>query len=285
MRIARFSHGGDVSYGLVLGQDIAPAEGHGVSNGVGSVDGPNGGAGELMLAQLAGHPFGGSADDLKLTGVRFALDQVRLLAPILPSKVVCIGRNYADHIAELGNQRPEEPIIFLKPSTSVIGAGDPIRRPTAISARIDYEGELAVVIGRVCREVPPERAAEVIFGYTCANDVTARDLQSKDGQWTRAKGFDTFCPLGPWIETDVNASDLALTTRLNGEIKQESRTSLLLNDIPTLVAFVTVVMTLLPGDVLLTGTPAGVGPMDEGDEVSVTIEGIGSLTNPVTDRD
>jgi 2-keto-4-pentenoate hydratase/2-oxohepta-3-ene-1,7-dioic acid hydratase in catechol pathway len=285
MRIARFSHGGDVSYGLVLGQDIAPAEGHGVRNGVGSVDGPNVGAGELMLAQLAGHPFGGSADDLKLTGVRFALDQVRLLAPILPSKVVCIGRNYADHIAELGNQRPEEPIIFLKPSTSVIGAGDPIRRPTAISARIDYEGELAVVIGRVCRDVPPERAAEVIFGYTCANDVTARDLQSKDGQWTRAKGFDTFCPLGPWIETDVNASDLALTTRLNGEIKQESRTSLLLNDIPTLVAFVTAVMTLLPGDVLLTGTPAGVGPMDRGDEVSVTIEGIGSLTNPVTDRD
>jgi 2-keto-4-pentenoate hydratase/2-oxohepta-3-ene-1,7-dioic acid hydratase in catechol pathway len=285
MRIARFSHGGDVSYGLVLGQDIAPAEGHGVSNGVGGVDGPNGGAGEGMLAQLAGHPFGGSADDLKLTGVRFALDQVRLLAPILPSKVVCIGLNYADYIAELGNQRPEEPVIFLKPSTSVVGAGDPIRRPTAISARIDYEGELAVVIGRVCREVPPERAAEVIFGYTCANDVTARDLQSKDGQWTRAKGFDTFCPLGPWIETDVNASDLALTTRLNGEIKQESRTSLLLNGIPTLVAFVTAVMTLLPGDVLLTGTPAGVGPMVKGDEVSVTIEGIGSLTNPVTDRD
>jgi 2-keto-4-pentenoate hydratase/2-oxohepta-3-ene-1,7-dioic acid hydratase in catechol pathway len=289
MRIARFSHGGEVSYGLVLHQDTAPAEGHGVSKGVAHVDGQDGdadgGAGQLMLAQLAGHPFGGSADDIKLTGVRFALDQVRLLAPILPSKVVCIGRNYADHIAELGNQRPEEPIIFLKPSTSVVGAGDPIRRPTAISARVDYEGELAVVIGRVCRDVPAERAAEVIFGYTCANDVTARDLQSKDGQWTRAKGFDTFCPLGPWIETDVNASDLALTTRLNGEIKQESRTSLLLNDIPTLVAFVTAVMTLLPGDVLLTGTPAGVGPMDKGDEVSVTIEGIGTLTNPVTDRD
>jgi 2-keto-4-pentenoate hydratase/2-oxohepta-3-ene-1,7-dioic acid hydratase in catechol pathway len=289
MRIARFSHDGEVSYGLVLHQDTAPAEGHGVSKGVAHVDGQDGdadgGAGQLMLAQLAGHPFGGSADDIKLTGVRFALDQVRLLAPILPSKVVCIGRNYADHIAELGNQRPEEPIIFLKPSTSVVGAGDPIRRPTAISARVDYEGELAVVIGRVCRDVPAERAAEVIFGYTCANDVTARDLQSKDGQWTRAKGFDTFCPLGPWIETDVNASDLALTTRLNGEIKQESRTSLLLNDIPTLVAFVTAVMTLLPGDVLLTGTPAGVGPMDKGDEVSVTIEGIGTLTNPVTDRD
>jgi 2-keto-4-pentenoate hydratase/2-oxohepta-3-ene-1,7-dioic acid hydratase in catechol pathway len=289
MRIARFSHGGEVSYGLVLHQDAAPAEGHGVRNGVAHVDDPDGdadsGAGQLMLAQLAGHPFGGSADDIKLTGVRFALDQVRLLAPILPSKVVCIGRNYADHIAELGNQRPTEPIIFLKPSTSVVGAGDPIRRPTAISARIDYEGELAVVIGRVCRDVPAERAAEVIFGYTCANDVTARDLQSKDGQWTRAKGFDTFCPLGPWIETDVNASDLALATRLNGEIKQESRTSLLLNDIPTLVAFVTAVMTLLPGDVLLTGTPAGIGPMDKGDEVSVTIEGIGTLANPVTDRD
>src|SRR5580658_6004245 len=160
MRIARFSHGGEVSYGLVLHQDGAPAEGHGVRNGVAHVDDPDGdadgGAGQLMLAQLAGHPFGGSADDIKLTGVRFALDQVRLLAPILPSKVVCIGRNYADHIAELGNQRPTEPIIFLKPSTSVVGAGDPIRRPTAISARIDYEGELAVVIGRVCRDVPPE---------------------------------------------------------------------------------------------------------------------------------
>jgi 2-keto-4-pentenoate hydratase/2-oxohepta-3-ene-1,7-dioic acid hydratase in catechol pathway len=284
MRIARFSHGREVSYGLVLGQDSSAGELPGAANGTGGGTG-TGTSDDIMLAQLAGHPFGSSADDLKLTGLRFGIDQVRLLAPILPSKVVCIGRNYADHIEELGNERPAEPIIFLKPSTSVSGPGDPIARPTAISQRIDYEGELAVVIGRICREVPAERAADVIFGYTCANDVTARDLQSKDGQWTRAKGFDTFCPLGPWIETDVNAADLALTTRLNDEVRQQSRTSLLLHDVPALIAFVTAVMTLLPGDVLLTGTPAGVGPMDKGDEVSVSIEGIGTLSNPVTDRD
>jgi 2-keto-4-pentenoate hydratase/2-oxohepta-3-ene-1,7-dioic acid hydratase in catechol pathway len=185
----------------------------------------------------------------------------------------------------MGGEPPPEPIIFLKPSTAVCGPGDPIFRPTAISERVDFEGELAVVIGRLCNQVPAEMAASVIFGYTCANDVTARDLQARDGQWTRAKGFDTFCPLGPWVETDVDPSDLALTTELNSEVKQSSRTSLLLHGVPALIAHISQVMTLLPGDVLLTGTPAGVGPMDKGDQVRVTIEGIGSLTNPVTDRD
>ncbi|HEX9066267.1 MAG TPA: fumarylacetoacetate hydrolase family protein [Streptosporangiaceae bacterium] len=289
MRIARFSHNGEVSYGLVLsGQaaagDAGPANGTpvGMSAEPGQATGDDG---QLMIAQLAGHPFGGRPDDIKLTGIRFPLEQVRLLAPMLPSKVICIGKNYADHAREMGGEPPAEPVIFLKPSTAVCGPGDPIFRPAGISARVDYEGELAVVIGRLCNQVPAELAASVIFGYTCANDVTARDLQSRDGQWTRAKGFDTFCPLGPWIETDVDPSDLALTTELNGTVRQSSRTSLLLHDVPALVAFVSQVMTLLPGDVLLTGTPAGIGPMDKGDQVTVTIEGIGSLTNPVTDRD
>jgi 2-keto-4-pentenoate hydratase/2-oxohepta-3-ene-1,7-dioic acid hydratase in catechol pathway len=293
MRIARFSHDGGVSYGLVLPAG-GPAAVEGV-NGGGAVEGVNGGGAaevaadpdddQLSIVQLAGHPFSGEKEDIKLTGARFAVGDVRLLAPILPSKVICIGKNYADHAREMGGEPPAEPVIFLKPSTAVCGPGDPILRPARLSERVDYEGELAVVIGRFCREVPADRVAEVIFGYTCANDVTARDLQSSDGQWTRAKGFDTFCPLGPWIETGVDPADLALTTRLNGEIKQDSRTSLLLHDVSALVMFVSEVMTLLPGDVLLTGTPAGIGPMHKGDEVSVTISGIGTLRNPVADRD
>jgi len=290
VRIARFSHDGQVSYGLVLPAD--PAAAAEAANGAdrakdpGSADVPVGREDDgLIIAQLAGHPFGGKEEDIKLTGARFAVGDVRLLAPILPSKVIGIGRNYADHVREMGGELSAEPVVFLKPSTSVCGPGDPILRPTRLSERVDYEGELAVVVGRLCREVPADRVADVVFGYTCANDVTARDLQARDGQWTRAKGFDTFCPLGPWIETDVNAADAALTTRLNGEIRQDSRTSLLLHDITALIMHVSQVMTLLPGDVLLTGTPAGVGPMEKGDQVSVTIEGIGTLRNPVTDRD
>ncbi len=295
MRIARFSHNGEVSYGLVLGPERpageagGAADDTGMATGTGSANGSaaNGSdrADQLMVAQLAGHPFGGRAEDIKLTGIRFPLASVRLLAPILPSKVIGIGRNYADHAREMGTEPPEEPVIFLKPSTAVSGPGDPIVRPADISERVDYEGELAVVIGRLCRQVPAERVPEVIFGYTCANDVTARDLQAKDGQWTRAKGFDTFCPLGPWMETDVDPADLELSTSLNGEIKQHSRTSLIIHGVPALVMAVSQVMTLLPGDVLLTGTPAGVGPMGKGDQVSVTIEGIGTLSNLVTDRD
>jgi len=300
MRIARFSRSGEVSYGLVLGPDRpageagGPADGTGTASGTGSANGSgvNGSpvnegpaADQLMVAQLAGHPFGGRAEDIKLTGIRYPLASVRLLAPILPSKVICVGKNYADHAAEMGTEPPEEPVIFLKPSTAVSGPGDSIVRPTDLSERVDYEGELAVVIGRLCRQVPAGRVPEVIFGYTCANDVTARDLQARDGQWTRAKGFDTFCPLGPWMETDVDPADLELSTSLNGEVKQHSRTSLMLHGVVELIMAVSQVMTLLPGDVLLTGTPAGVGPMGKGDQVSVTIEGIGTLTNPVTDRD
>jgi 2-keto-4-pentenoate hydratase/2-oxohepta-3-ene-1,7-dioic acid hydratase in catechol pathway len=297
MRIARFSHNGEVSYGLVLGSDGSAAEepqavngsataGAGaVGNGARTAAPPARGDDQLTLAQLAGHPFGGRDEDIKLTGLRFPLADVRLLAPILPSKVICIGKNYADHVREMGGEPPREPVIFLKPSTAVCGPGDPIQRPADLAERVDFEGELAVVIGRLCRQVPADRVAEVIFGYTCANDVTARDLQARDGQWTRAKGFDTFCPLGPWIETAIDPADLELSTVLNGEVKQNSRTSLLLHGAHSLVAFVSQVMTLLPGDVLLTGTPAGIGPMDKGDQVTVAIEGIGALTNPVTDRD
>lgn len=220
---------------------------------------------------------------MKLTGARYPVADVRLLAPVLPSKVVAIGRNYAEHARELGNEPPAEPLIFLKPSTSVIGPGDAIIRPAELSERVDFEGELAIVFGRLCRDVPAARVPEVIFGYTCANDVTARDLQAKDGQWTRAKGFDTFCPLGPWIETALDPADVRLTTAVNGEIKQDSRTSLLIHDIATLVSYVTSVMTMIPGDVLLTGTPAGIGPLVAGDSVAVTIEGIGTLANRVVD--
>ncbi|WP_214323338.1 fumarylacetoacetate hydrolase family protein [Nonomuraea sediminis] len=257
MRIARFSTGEGVSFGVV-----------------------EGGPGEEFISTVSGHPFG----QVQFTGERQPLSQVRLLAPMLPSKVVAIGRNYADHAKELGNEVPEEPLIFLKPSTSVIGDGEAIAYP-ALSDRVDFEGELAVVIGRLCREVPVDRVKDVIFGYTCANDVTARDLQKKDVQFTRAKSFDTFCPLGPWIQTDLDPSDLALTTTVNGEVRQSARTSQLINDIPALVAYVSAVMTLIPGDVILTGTPAGVGPLEVGDEVSVGIEGIGTLTNKVVSRD
>jgi len=241
-------------------------------------------AGELTIAEIAGHPFGPGAGEAKLTGVTYALADVRLLAPVLPSKVVAIGRNYLEHARETGSEPPAEPLIFLKPSTAVVGPGDAIVRPVHLSQRVDYEGELAIVFGRLCRDVPAARVPEVIFGYTCANDVTARDLQSKDGQWARAKGFDTFCPLGPWIETALDPADVRLTTTVNGEVAQDSRTSLMIHDVTTLVTYVTAVMTMLPGDVLLTGTPAGIGPVVSGDSVSVSVEGIGALTNRVVDE-
>jgi 2-keto-4-pentenoate hydratase/2-oxohepta-3-ene-1,7-dioic acid hydratase in catechol pathway len=258
VRIVRFAHPNGFAFGVLEG------------------DGPAG-----VIREVVDHPFG----EHTYSGRQFALADVRLLAPVLPTKVVCIGKNYADHVKEMGGDTPPAaPILFIKPSTSVIGPNDPIRRPPD-SERVDYEGELAVVIGRLCRDVPAERASEVIFGYTCANDVTARDLQSRDGQWTRAKGFDTFCPLGPWMETSAKPHDLGLTTTVNGEVKQHARTSELLWDVPSLIEYVSSVMTLLPGDVLLTGTPEGVGPLTAGDEVSVTIETIGTLTNKVAIRD
>jgi 2-keto-4-pentenoate hydratase/2-oxohepta-3-ene-1,7-dioic acid hydratase in catechol pathway len=233
----------------------------------------------LTAAEIAEHPFG----DPTFTGRRWPLADARLLAPILPSKVVCIGKNYADHAKEMGGEAPADPVIFIKPSTTVIGPNAAIKLPKD-SSRVDYEGELAAVIGMPCRDVPAARAASVILGYTVANDVTARDQQAHDGQWTRGKSHDTFCPLGPWIDTTVDPADLAIRTELDGVVKQDSRTSLLLHDIGKVVEWISHVMTLLPGDVILTGTPAGVGPMTDGQTVSVHVEGIGTLTNPVANR-
>jgi 2-keto-4-pentenoate hydratase/2-oxohepta-3-ene-1,7-dioic acid hydratase in catechol pathway len=212
------------------------------------------------------------------------LNDVKLLAPVLPrSKVVCIGKNYADHAAEMDSEVPSEPIIFIKPNTSVIGPNETIIWPR-MSERIDYEAELAIVIGRICKEVPASKAKDVIYGYTLANDVTARDLQKKDGQWSRAKGFDTFCPLGPWIETEFIPGDQNITATLNGEVKQSSMLSEMIFKVPQIVEFVTNVMTLLPGDVILTGTPAGIGPMPSGASITVAIDGLGALTNKVSSR-
>ncbi|HYT30593.1 MAG TPA: fumarylacetoacetate hydrolase family protein [Actinomycetota bacterium] len=214
------------------------------------------------------------------TGEDIPLADVALLAPVIPSKVVAIGRNYVEHAEEMGGEVPEEPVIFLKPSTAVIGPGDGIPYPAA-SGRVDHEGELAIVVGRLARRVRSEDAARYVLGYTCGNDVTARDLQLKDGQWTRGKGFDGFCPLGPWIETEIDPLDLALECRVNGETRQAARTSQLAFVPGELLEFVSGVMTLLPGDVILTGTPAGVGPLQVGDRVQVEIEGIGVLENTV----
>ncbi len=264
MRIARFVHPGSslteagVSWGTVEGPADATAD-------------------ALTVAAIEGHPFG----PISFTGDRWALPDVRMLSPFLPSKVVALGKNYADHAKEMGDDRaPETPMIFIKPSTSVIGDGDAIRLP-ASSNEVHYEGELALVIGTPARNVAVEDALSHVFGYAAANDVTARDQQRADVQFTRAKGYDSFCPLGPWVETVLDPRDLHLVTRVNGEIKQDARTSLMIHDIPAQIAFISGVMTLLPGDVILTGTPAGVGPITAGDSVSVEIEGIGTLTNPV----
>jgi 2-keto-4-pentenoate hydratase/2-oxohepta-3-ene-1,7-dioic acid hydratase in catechol pathway len=210
-----------------------------------------------------------------------AWDQARLLAPVIPTKIVAVGKNYADHAEEMGSDVPASPIIFLKPATSVIGPLQPIRLP-ALSSEVHHEAELAVVMGKVARNVPIEDAGSHILGYTAANDVTARDLQELDGQWTRAKGFDTFCPLGPAIDTELDPLEgLSVTCRVNDEVRQEGSTADLIFGVGELVAFVTSVMTLLPGDVILTGTPSGVGPIEAGDRVEVEIEGIGVLLNPV----
>ena len=263
MRIARFAGDDDPRFG-VIGDD----------NGV------------PTIAHLNGDPLYAG---LNLSGQKTPLADVRLLAPVIPrSKVVGVGKNYVKHAVEMGGEVPSEPLIFLKPNTSVIGPGEPIFYPEQ-SENVHYEGELAVVIGRICRDISAEDAAKVIFGYTVANDVTARDLQAKDGQWARAKGFDTFCPLGPWIETDFDPSGVQVTTRLEtpppaAAVKQDGNTSDMVFTVPDIVAYVSSFMTLLPGDVILTGTPDGVGPMEVGDNVSVTIEGIGTLTNPVESR-
>jgi 2-keto-4-pentenoate hydratase/2-oxohepta-3-ene-1,7-dioic acid hydratase in catechol pathway len=256
---------GEISYGVLTGE----------------VDQFGQPADDAVIVALAGDPL---YVGLKLVEKEYAVSDVRLLAPIIPrSKVIGIGRNYAAHAQELGNDVPTEPLMFLKPNTTVIGPNDVIRLPQQ-SEEVHYEGELAVVIGRICRDVPAEKAKDVIHGYTVANDVTARDLQRKDGQFTRAKGFDTFCPLGPWIETELDPSDVRVQTYLNGDLVQDGSTKDLVFDIPTLVAHVSSVMTLLPGDVILTGTPEGVGPLSADDEIEIMVSGIGALTNKVAQK-
>jgi 2-keto-4-pentenoate hydratase/2-oxohepta-3-ene-1,7-dioic acid hydratase in catechol pathway len=265
VRIARFVTPGpgaagvaDIRWGAVEGAAGAPAE-------------------SLTVAAIADHPFG----PIAFTGDRWALPDVRLLPPILPSKIVAVGKNYAEHVKEMGGDAaPETPIIFLKPSTSVCGPGDPIRLP-AEAGRVEHEAELAVVVGRPLRRISREQALDAVLGYMCANDVTDRTMQTGDGQWTRAKGYDSYCPLGPWMETALDPSDLRITSSVNGTLRQDGRTSELVRDVGTLLEFMSGVMTLLPGDVVLTGTPAGVGPIVDGDTVTVEIEGIGALTNPV----
>ena len=266
MRIARFTTGDGAAFGVVEGDGVDPA-----TDGAG-----------LTVRRIEGHPFA----PFQVVGEPQPLADVRLLAPVLPSKVVAVGRNYAEHAQEMGHQvdLSKPAIIFLKPSTSVIGPSEAIQYPVGVSEEVDYEGELAVVISRLCREVPPERVRDVVLGFSCANDVSARDLQRTEKQWGRAKGFDTFCPIGPWVATDLDPSDLAVTTTVNGELKQAGRTSQMLRGIDELVAIVSQAMTLLPGDVILTGTPAGVGPLAVGDEVSVTVEQVGTLTNRVVAR-
>ncbi|WP_422770918.1 fumarylacetoacetate hydrolase family protein [Plantactinospora sp. WMMC1484] len=267
MRIARFAHAKGMSFGVVEGDPAAGPEG-------------------LTVAEVEGHPFG----EIRFTTARWALADVRLLSPILPSKVVCVGRNYAEHAAEHGNDVPTEPLLFLKPSTSVIGPRDAIRLP-AQSKQVEHEAELAVVIGPPgARRADRAAAARAIFGYTCANDVTARDLQRSDGQWTRAKGFDSFCPLGPWISTGIDVSDVEIRCEVGRgpdemEVRQLGRTRDMVFDVATLVSYISHVMTLLPGDVVLTGTPAGVSPIVDGDTVTVRVGGIGELSNPVVALD
>lgn len=249
MRIGRFLRDGEPKWGFVSGDDVTVVE---------------------DILSPAGPAI---TDSIPLVGVQW-------LAPALPTKIVAVGLNYSNHAAELGMEIPAEPLIFLKPPSAVIGPGAPIVIPRR-SVQVDYEAELAVVIGSCAKDVSEGDAAGVILGYTCGNDVTARDLQKLDGQWNRAKGFDTFCPLGPWIETELDPSRLAIETRVNGEVRQSSSTEMMIFDVGRLVAFISSVMTLQAGDVILTGTPPGVGTVKSGDVVTVSIEKIGELSNPV----
>lgn len=256
MRIARFTVADQIAYGVVDGDldDVA----------------------SLTVNAIDGHPFA----PFERTSARLAMSDVRLLPPVLPNKVIGIGKNYADHAREMGGEPPTTPVMFLKPSTSVIGPGESVVLPKQ-SQQVEFEGEIAVVIGRLARDVPPGRVDDVILGYTCANDVTARDLQQSDGQWTRAKAFDSFCPLGPWISTEVDPAGLSVQTEVNGDVRQSAPASAMVHSISDLVVFVSSVMTLIPGDVILTGTPAGVGALSDGDHVSVTVAGVGRLDHTV----
>lgn len=252
MRICRFTTGEDPMFGLVDGEGT-------------------------KIAEITGDPL---STKIELTGTTHLVQEVRLLAPVIPrSKVIGIGKNYADHAAEMGGEVPDQPLVFLMPNTSVAGPDDPVVMPS-FAKKIAYEAELAVVIGRLCKDVKAEDAASVIFGYTAANDVTARDLQRDDGQWARAKGMDTFTPIGPWIETDLDAADVRVISRVDGEVKQDGSTRDLVFGIGELVEHLSAAFTLLPGDVILTGTPAGVGIVEPGSRVEVEVEGIGSFSNP-----
>jgi len=235
---------------------------------------------EDRVGSLEGTPFG----EFRRMEAEIPLESVRLLAPVLPGKIVCVGRNYEEHAKELNNPVPDIPLLFLKPPSAVIATGDKIVLPPQ-SRQVDHEGELVVVIGKRGRWIPPERALEHVFGYTIANDVTARDLQRRDVQFTRGKGFDTFCPLGPWIETEFDLTDALVTCRVNNEMRQMASTREMIFSVPQLIAFISSVMTLEVGDIILTGTPAGVGPLTANDVVEVSIEGIGTLRNPVVMED
>jgi 2-keto-4-pentenoate hydratase/2-oxohepta-3-ene-1,7-dioic acid hydratase in catechol pathway len=250
LKIIRYELGGTVAYGAVEGE---------------------------VVRALPGGPFGGEAPGPEVA----TLSQVTLLAPCQPSKIAAVGRNYAAHAAEFGSDVPSEPLIFLKPASAVIGPGAPIVYPRHLSQHVDYEAEVAAVIGRTARNVRREEAGRYVLGLTCGNDVTARDLQRRDPQWARAKGFDTFCPLGPWIVPGLDIGDLAIRSRVNGKLRQDARTSQMIFDLPALIEYITAFMTLEPGDVILTGTPAGVGPLEPGDRVEVEVEGIGVLWNEV----
>ncbi len=260
MKIVRFAAQGRTRYGIVAGGGL--------------IEG-------LRRSPFVG--FGGREYETDLGGATFNLDEVRLLAPCRPSKIVCLGLNYRSHAEETGLPIPETPLIFLKPSTAVVGPENSVVLPRD-TRRVDYEGELGVVIGRKARAVPQDRAFDYVLGYTCFNDVSERYAQKHDGQWTRAKGYDTFAPTGPCIETELNPGDVQVETRLNGELRQYASTRDLIFGVPELVSFISGVMTLLPGDVIATGTPSGIGRMNTGDVVEVTIEGIGTLRNVVVDH-
>lgn len=254
MKLARFSHGGAISFGVVDDDEIVVLKGD---------------------PMFVGY---------EPTGDRVPLTHAQLLAPVIPrSKIVAVGKNYRAHAAEMGGEAPAEPLLFLIPNTAVIGPGDNIVRPTAITDRVDFEGELAVVIGKIAKNVSQADAAQYIFGYTCANDVTLREIQRSDGQWSRAKGFDTSCPLGPVIETELDLASASLTTTVNGDVRQHAPLTDMVHSVSKIVEYASAVFTLLPGDVLITGTPEGIGPIVAGDVVDVTIDGIGTLSNPVID--
>ncbi len=233
---------------------------------------------ENNIAEISANPAVG----YDRTGIFYDLQQIKLLAPVEPSKIVCVGLNYKDHVKESqsATKVPESPVLFMKPPSSLIGPGEKIIHPE-ISKRVDYEAELGIVIGRECYQVAEVEAEDYIFGFTCANDVTARDLQKSDGQWTRGKGFDSFCPVGPWIINKLAYEDLSIESYLNGDLKQSARTSMMIFPIPFLISFISMVMTLNSGDLIMTGTPAGISPMKPGDRIEVRIEGIGSLVNDV----